>query len=242
MKFPLKDFYITQYFGELDPKYSGMGLYGHNGLDLRAKHGTPIYASHDGLANYQIDSGGGHGVVLISNDTLHGERYKTIYWHMVDPVVEPKFTSPIYGKNDVPVKAGDLLGYADNTGLSTGHHLHFGMKFVEANETNGALFNVFQQNGYLGAVDPLPYLPVIPYTFAPCQMGQRSTYVANLQRRLLQLGYFYTPVYEDYGIYGPRTAKAVFNFQKDHVKLTLGEKLLLGMKCGPKTIAALNKF
>ena len=51
------------------------------------------------------------------------------------------------------VKQGDLLGHGDNTGWSTGSHLHFGMKLLNA---NGEVIN--RNNGYDGAVDPLKYL------------------------------------------------------------------------------------
>ena len=85
---PLKVFKITQKFGNSNPAL--YGNVGHNGLDLYAPHGTPIYASHDGFASYQVDGGGGHGVVVITDKmyTYGTEEvfFKTIYWHMVDPL------------------------------------------------------------------------------------------------------------------------------------------------------------
>lgn len=165
--YPVKPLHINQPFGNPDPTYTNMGMKGHNGIDYMAYHGQPVYAAHDGYAVYEIDEGGGHGVVVRSNQPFlladgSSNYIKTIYWHFCDQIKEPKFTSPItntdpYG-NGQPVKTGDLLGYADNTGVTTGDHLHFGMKRIAPGESNGAWSNLNQTNGYFGAEDPTPYM------------------------------------------------------------------------------------
>jgi murein DD-endopeptidase MepM/ murein hydrolase activator NlpD len=154
LSFPLNNPIITQLFGAnswfySDPKFGG--IIGHNGLDFYAEHGTPIYATHDGLAQYQIDSSAGHGVVIY-NDA----GFKTIYWHLCNSKKEPQYASIIESGN-VQVHNGDLIGYADNTGVSTGDHLHFGLKFCEKGEGTGTWYNLNQKNGYNGAIDPMPY-------------------------------------------------------------------------------------
>ena len=65
LKSPLKVFKISQKFGNKNPNLYGSA--GHNGMDFQASHGTPVYASHDGFASFQIDGGGGHGVVIITD-------------------------------------------------------------------------------------------------------------------------------------------------------------------------------
>ena len=50
------------------------------------------------------------------------------------------------------VKCGDLLGLGDSTGLSTGDHLHFGLKPCNK---DGVSSN--EGNGYFGAIDPIPF-------------------------------------------------------------------------------------
>ena len=88
---------------------------------------------------------------------------------MCDPIAYPEFTSPIYkavgyhpdqtGVSNVGVfvKCGDLIGYADNSGTTSGDHLHFGIKPQMEGEPDGIWYNYAQSNGYMGAVDPTPY-------------------------------------------------------------------------------------
>jgi murein DD-endopeptidase MepM/ murein hydrolase activator NlpD len=174
--YPVNSVHITQGFGAnpqmySDPRYGG--IKGHNGLDFLTTHGQPVYATHDGVAYYEYDGNQGEGVVLRTDkeyDSPDGPcYYKTIYWHLCDSILEPQFTSPIYkavgykpdqtgvSQLGVVVKCGDLLGYADNTGASTGDHLHFGLKPQLQNESNGAWYNTEQKNGYNGAIDPMPF-------------------------------------------------------------------------------------
>lgn len=197
LKYPLSKLIVTQYFGNRNPKYYGWGT-GHSGIDLRAPHGTPIYATHDGLAYYEVDSNQGHGVVVISNDkydnvTLGKEvKIKTIYWHMVDPDKDPKFTSPVYGstlRSPKPVKTGDIIGYADNTGNSSGDHLHFGLKPVAEGEAPNVWYNVEQANGYNGAIDPFPFFEE-PYQFTrDLKLGSTGDDVKELQKFLNDKGF-----------------------------------------------------
>lgn len=181
LRYPVIPYAVNQLFGEDKKTYSRFGLQGHNGLDLRCYHGQPVYAAHDGTAYYELDDSQGHGVVIVSNDAyLYGGKlvhFKTIYWHLCDPSKEPKFISPVYkavGKTansgeGVPVKAGDLIGYGDSTGFSSGDHLHFGLKPIvpgkgvtsgEAPDVGiGNWVNVEQNNGFAGAIDPTQYFP-----------------------------------------------------------------------------------
>jgi len=158
----IKPVVVNQLFGRYDKIYAGMGMLGHNGIDFRTYHGQPVYASHDGYASYQVDSSGGHGVVIITDKQYDfGETqsfYKTIYWHLCDPLKEPKYKSPIADKTGfIKVQAGDVIGYADNTGMSTGEHLHFGLKTVAQGEDQWVWYNTQQGNGYFGCIDPMPY-------------------------------------------------------------------------------------
>lgn len=153
--YPVKPAIVNQKFGNITDYYknNGVAIIGHNGIDYSAVHGQPVYAAHDGVCYPEIDDRGGNGVVIRTNepfDYLGTEVYfKTIYWHFIkaDAVV----------KTGQFVKAGELIGYADSTGLSTGDHLHFGLKPQAYNENNFTWYNPDQNNGYLGAIDPAPY-------------------------------------------------------------------------------------
>lgn len=181
LAYPVEPFSVNQEFAEDKKTYSQFGLNGHNGLDLRSSHGQPVRASHNGTAYYEVDDSQGHGVVIVSDDAYmyNGKlvHYKTIYWHLCDPKKEPYFASPVWlsvGKKSnsskgVPVKKGDIIGYADNTGFSSGDHLHFGLKPIvpgkgatsgDAPDVGiGNWVNVEQNNGFKGAIDPTPFFP-----------------------------------------------------------------------------------
>ena len=149
---------MSQPFGVNAQFYSNPiygGIKGHNGIDFGTNHGWSIFASHDGVANYEVDPAGGCGVVIMSND----KSFKTIYWHLC-AADSYNFKSPIAGKINVSVETGDIIGYADNTGASSGDHLHWGLKLC----LNGETIN--KNNGYLGAIDPMPFCnKMIPEDF-----------------------------------------------------------------------------
>jgi len=171
LDYPVAPFFVTQKFGGNGEYYrkNGINIAGHNGIDLRAGHGQAVYASHDGLAYYTDDDGSeGDGVVIksIEKYDYEGQQvyFKSIYWHLCDPHKEPKYASPVwkYARANsgapMPVKKGEVVGYADNTGFSSGDHLHYGLKPMKGGESPSTWWNVEQNNGYGGGIDPMPYL------------------------------------------------------------------------------------
>lgn len=94
----------------LHPVYGDYRL--HNGVDLSAPEGTPIYASRAGQVIVATYGASGGNYVMI--DHMDG-TYTTMYLHMTRYVVS-------VGQN---VAAGELIGYCGSTGVSTGPHLHF---------------------------------------------------------------------------------------------------------------------
>ena len=130
------------------PFYQSVGLRGHNGLDLPAIHGEPVLhgATYDGWMKIEKDEQGGIGVDVVSNEPLKvGEKtsyVKMRYWHLKTPI----------GWDKKPVRYGQMIGLADNTGASSGDHLHWSPKWCDKHGNS-----IEQSNGYFGAFDPTPY-------------------------------------------------------------------------------------
>ena len=89
----------------------------HNGLDLTASTGTPVYATGDGIVTVAKYSGGYGNVIFIN----HGYGFETRYAHL------SKF-KVAEGKK---VKRGEVIGLVGSTGTSTGSHLHYEVLYKE---------------------------------------------------------------------------------------------------------------
>jgi murein DD-endopeptidase MepM/ murein hydrolase activator NlpD len=83
----------------------------HKGIDLGAKHGTPIYAVADGTVVYSGVQGAYGNVVVIE----HPDFVMTVYAHNEKNLVSV---------NDV-VKQGQQIATVGSTGNAQGSHLHF---------------------------------------------------------------------------------------------------------------------
>jgi murein DD-endopeptidase MepM/ murein hydrolase activator NlpD len=88
----------------------------HNGIDIPAPHGTPIYATADGIVG-RAQRLGGYGLYV---EVEHGNNIQTRYGHMSSFIVAA-------GQR---VKKGDILGYVGSTGRSTGNHLHYEVRIA----------------------------------------------------------------------------------------------------------------
>lgn len=132
---PVSPFIINQRFGEnnacvstdgqnhvivcdgLNPPPGYTSLYGtggHTGLDLRATHSQPVYCAQDGVV-YKIDTHQQSGLDVRVESVVEGRTLRHIYEHLLG--YQPQVGDTL--------KTGDLIGWADNTGYSSGDHLHF---------------------------------------------------------------------------------------------------------------------
>lgn len=128
-------------FGARPLYYGQWGLPGHEGIDIDIEHGDPIYAPADGIVYYIRENPMGHnyGIHLRIE---HIDNHKTIFAHCMDIVDSIKVGSF--------VGARDIIAYGDNTGNSSGDHLHFTLK---------APYAPYNWPG--DQIDPLPYLEEI---------------------------------------------------------------------------------
>jgi murein DD-endopeptidase MepM/ murein hydrolase activator NlpD len=162
---PLKKFVLTQYFGDTpfatqNPQvYSGKG---HNGIDIAAPAGTPVYSAQKGVV-----VGTGNTDSTCPNSSYgkwvfieHENGLSTLYGHL----------SVIGVSSGQAVTPESIIGNVGSTGYSTGPHVHFtvfassAVKIgtLQSKGCKGASYTLpllTQTGGYL---NPLSYLPAIP--------------------------------------------------------------------------------
>lgn len=114
MSNPLKDFSFAQTGAsvgdKINPFYKVKIL--HNGLDLIAPAGDPVYAAADGRVKEVVKSRKGLGNVVAID---HGNGYVTRYAHLADIEVR-------VGR---VLKKGTRIGYVGVSGNSFAPHLHY---------------------------------------------------------------------------------------------------------------------
>ena len=144
---------ITQNWGETALAgrfYKGQA---HNGMDIGAPIGTPVYAA-DGGKIVRVDYNGRsyqYGRYILID---HGNGLSTLYAHLSE-------TATSGGQS---VTKGQLIGYVGATGFVTGPHLHFG---VYATPSGGwQIVNSKSQPGFV-SVPPASGLVPIGITLNP---------------------------------------------------------------------------
>ena len=107
---PLDDYRMTSNYGMREHPILG-GARRHDGVDLAAPSGTPIYATADGIVQKaEWFSSYGNFIAI-----EHGADLETRFGHL----------SRIAVSAGQRVHKGDLIGYVGSTGRSTGPHLHY---------------------------------------------------------------------------------------------------------------------
>jgi len=147
----LKTNQLTQRFGEnayFD--YTKFGCLGHNGIDWGCYCGEPIYwdcYDCEGKVVAITDNAtAGVGVDIITEDK--DGIFKHTFWHFLHGGLVVKIGQVL--------SSGDLIGFGDSTGMSTGHHLHRQLK-KQWKDAFGLYWNANQDNGFQGAIDITPY-------------------------------------------------------------------------------------
>ena len=104
---------ITSPFGKRSSPTKGASTY-HNGVDIGAASGANIVAAAAGEVVSAGYSGAAGNMIMMS----HGGGIYTLYMHC----------SKITCSEGQSVKAGQTIGKVGSTGVSTGPHLHFGIR------------------------------------------------------------------------------------------------------------------
>lgn len=125
LKWPVPGGKLISPFGYRDSRF-------HEGVDIKAPEGTPIYAAHDGVAVYSNDGLRGYGNLV----AIKGDSLMTVYGHNSSNDVSP-------GDR---VQRGQKIAEVGQTGRAQGPHLHF--------ETR-----VRTDDDHWAAVDPLVFFP-----------------------------------------------------------------------------------
>jgi len=102
--------------GKLTSAYGRRWNRNHNGIDIGAKTGTPIYAADNGIVVESEYQSNGYGNIVKID---HQNGYVSYYAHC----------SKLYANVGDVVAKGDLIAAVGNTGRSTGPHLHFEIRY-----------------------------------------------------------------------------------------------------------------
>ena len=133
------NFPVTFSFGqqsdneEIKKKFREWGIIGHNGIDFGLSAGNEVFACESGKV-IQSGDNGDFGTSI----TIQHFWGQSIYGHLSETKVK---------END-EVKVNQVIGLSGSSGVAFGEHLHFAIK------SNSPDLN----NGYLGFIDPAPYL------------------------------------------------------------------------------------
>jgi lipoprotein NlpD len=90
----------------------------HEGIDLAAPTGTPVFAAADGAVAYAGNGIRGYGNIVVLR---HGSGMMTVYAH----------NSVLLVSRGQPVRAGDRIALVGQSGRASGPHLHFEVRIGE---------------------------------------------------------------------------------------------------------------
>lgn len=116
-RMPLEDARMSSNFGMRNHPVLG-GRRSHQGIDLAAPTGTPVYATADGIVS-RADWFSSYGLFI---SIEHGGEMQTRYAHL----------SRLAVAEGERVKKGEIIGYVGSTGRSTGPHLHYEVRIAGA--------------------------------------------------------------------------------------------------------------
>ena len=129
--FPLRNFRITSAYGLRQNPVTGSSKV-HQGLDLAAPEGTPVYASREGVVSEQGEDPVLGKYIIVTHDS----GWISLYGHLsvIGTVLRQQ------------VNSASLIGRVGSTGQSTGPHLHFELRQNGRPQDPERLLRLFQTN------------------------------------------------------------------------------------------------
>lgn len=131
------NFRVSQIFGVNKKNYIKYGLQGHDGVDFACPTGTKLIAPFDGI------------IISVKNSWSAGYGLHVKIWNKKNACVLYGHMKSVNVKLWQTVKSGQLVGISDNTGNSTGSHLHLGLCL-----TNFLGYRLNSNNGFAGWINP----------------------------------------------------------------------------------------
>lgn len=132
---PIIGGYLSSDFGVRDDPLAGIKR-AHDGIDIAAPVGTPVFAAEDGMVTFAGTAGDYGSMVQIK----HRGSVQTRYGHL----------SRVLIQQGQPVLRGKLIGLVGSSGRSTGPHLHYEVLI------NGRPFDPHQSLPHSSRVAPAP--------------------------------------------------------------------------------------
>ena len=108
---------LSSPFGQRTAPIHGASTF-HNGMDIAAPLNTPVKAIANGNIIFAGRSGNNGNLIILDHGTVNGKMVQSLYAHL----------NGLATSNGQKVSQGDTIGYVGSTGLSTGNHLHLGIK------------------------------------------------------------------------------------------------------------------
>lgn len=115
---------------------------------------TPVFAAAEGTVADVGQHASGALYVKLVHAVPDVGNFQTIYWHLHD---DDHF-SQMQGREGEQIAAGARIGTMGNTGWSTGHHLHFEVRF---DSNNDGLYTADE------TIDPFGFVPGPVYSADP---------------------------------------------------------------------------
>lgn len=149
---------VVSGYGMRSDPFTGKAKF-HDGIDIAAPYGKPIYAMQDGIVTHAGNKGGYGLTVMIDSyypDIPQVPRIITLYAH----------TAVMFVKLGDRVSRGQVIALVGSTGRSTGPHLHFEVRYKGS------------------PVNPYDYLVKLPsYLNYVAKVRERTRYVSDSNKQ-----------------------------------------------------------